>query len=503
MKKKDLIITILCLLSSILFYYIKDNLDIFNLIIALLIYVIFVLSLSHISIYDEIKYYFNKGYFYSKEKIFKDSVISIFIINIIYLVISYFVGISLEKILNINNLLLLVIIVNMGIFIIPFIRLLKEYLIIHNYKKLGNNLFNIYIILNVIYINLISFILSYVKLSNDNKLIIISLSLIINFILLYLFVYFKVLIRRKKLFRNVIKIREENKINYVLVIKKIFKRNKNISFVNIFKYIYYYLSVIISYKVLTDRYYLDINDVKNIIVNTYFYSFILIFIIYLIYNYIVSNKIDDINNNIRSKKYDIVGNMISKLYTNTIGFMLPISIIILFLSGLIWNIIFSENIYSYTLGIMSIYLLFFILYDLLINILLKINNSKILINTLMSGLISFIIIIIPFIDSINRMGYPLILGSILSIIISLIISTLVGSLYLKKYNIKLIDNLEMILNIIYKNIILSIILIILQIMIPIEKYNKINSILILLFYVLIIVIGVVINKIINKKVIKK
>ena len=103
------------------------------------------------------------------------------------------------------------------------------------------------------------------------------------------------------------------------------------------------------------------------------------------------------------------------------------------------------------------------------------------------------------IDTSYRMGYPLIIGSVITLIISHLLVTIMGSIYLKKYNIIVINDIEKILVIFYKNILLSIILILLQLIIPSRLNNQLQALFLILFYFSSGVIYYLLKNLVRKK----
>ena len=131
---------------------------------------------------------------------------------------------------------------------------------------------------------------------------------------------------------------------------------------------------------------------------------------------------------------------------------------------------------------MNVFLVFYIIYDITITIIRYLNKNKQLFRLIIIGFIFFLISLIPIIDTSYRMGYPLIIGSVITLIISHLLVTIMGSIYLKKYNIIVINDIEKILVIFYKNILLSIILILLQLIIPSRLNNQLQALFLILFY---------------------
>lgn len=478
MKRSNFYLYIIFILCIIPFYYLTKDINIFNIILILYLSLIFISTLSHVSIYSLLDRYLKKNYICIKDKVFKIVLSIVSIISLVYIFLTYIISCYLEKIFNLTNLKILSITVSSIILFVLVFKIINEYLIVHNYKKLGNNLLNIYLIFNIIYLLISSLILNFIKINSSIKLIIISLSFIISGLILLSIILF---CYRKK-FKNKTRItRDELKINYYLDIKRIFKTNTYISLINVIKYAYIYISIIVSYRVLTIRYNYSIIDTTEILTHTYFYSLLLVLLIYLIYKYkntIILNNIKKIIENKETDKY----NIISSYYIEKLSIYLPVSLITLLLSKPIYTLILNNYKYSYALGIMNVFLVFYIIYDITITIIRYLNKNKQLFRLIIIGFIFFLISLIPIIDTSYRMGYPLIIGSVITLIISHLLVTIMGSIYLKKYNIIVINDIEKILVIFYKNILLSIILILLQLIIPSRLNNQLQALFLILFY---------------------
>ena len=495
MKRSNFYLYIIFILCIIPFYYLTKDINIFNIILILYLSLIFISTLSHVSIYSLLDRYLKKNYICIKDKVFKIVLSIVSIISLVYIFLTYIISCYLEKIFNLTNLKILSITVSSIILFVLVFKIINEYLIVHNYKKLGNNLLNIYLIFNIIYLLISSLILNFIKINSSIKLIIISLSFIISGLILLSVILF---CYRKK-FKNKTRItRDELKINYYLDIKRIFKTNTYISLINVIKYAYIYISIIVSYRVLTIRYNYSIIDTTEILTHTYFYSLLLVLLIYLIYKYkntIILNNIKKIIENKETDKY----NIISSYYIEKLSIYLPVSLITLLLSKPIYTLILNNYKYSYALGIMNVFLVFYIIYDITITIIRYLNKNKQLFRLIIIGFIIFLISLIPMIDTSYRMGYPLIIGSVITLIISHLLVTIMGSIYLKKYNIIVINDIEKILVIFYKNILLSIILILLQLIIPSRLNNQLQALFLILFYFSSGVIYYLLKNLVRKK----
>ena len=485
MKK---VIYLLYFILLMILYHFTRNTNIFLLTISFSLLLLFNSIFSTMNIKNKIQEYYDNKYYYSNKKILKGSIIFIGIITIILMLISYLIGL----LINIKGITLVNISMCIYIFTNNIIKLESEYFSIEKYKKLGNNLINVYKITNII-LTIITIIILYKVLNLDNYinisiLYLISLLPFIIFNLLFYFIIFKNNKCSKK--------REENKINYIKVIKKSIITNKIKVLYSIITSSYFYTSIIMLYFLLINKYNYTYDVVGTYITNTYLYGLIIIYFIYL---FIKNNYIDKFNmllDKIKNKEDYNIYNFINKITNVT----LSITILLIIISKPLNNIIFNNEI-NIILNV-SYILFFYILYSIIIKISMICNKSKNIFIILLIGLIISIITNIPIINSSYRMGYDMASGSLISIILGFIISTIIGIILInKKLKLSLINNFNDILNIIYENIIYSLILILFTFIIKVNVTSITKSILVIIFYIFITIIFYIIKrKIINKRV---
>ena len=447
MKKIPNLLGIIYIL--LLYYLVNNELKLIitmNFSISLLLYSIF----STTSIKDILN-----NYKYNKNKLLLYLILTIILLTIPISILSYLEG----NILNINNLNITNLLCTIFISINIIIKIIKEY-------QSNSKIYNIYYIL-LLLINIILLIIQKTK-YNIIYLYITSITLfIIIFILLYIL----------KLRKN----KNNIKHNYLKDIKSILVTNKQQVLINIINTSYIYISTIILYYILTNKY---INNNTNIILsNTYFFGIIFINILYKIIEKNI--KIDNINN------YNII---INKILNISLIICIPLMIISYPLSKVIYNS--NYNI----LFPLIILLFFYIIYNTILNISINnISNKKINISML-SGLLIKIIFEIPLINSTYRMGYDITLGSILSTSLGLLITIILLTIFItKKYKINLLNNFNNILNIIYTNIIYLLILVLFTLIVKVDNTKYYINILVIIFYIFISIIFNIIKNKLNKR----
>lgn len=486
MKKISNIISFLLLI--LLYNFTKDS-NMFLLTLSFSMLIIYTSIFSTTSIKSKLETLYNKKYYYSINKIFKNSIILVTIITLVLTLISYLTSLLINiKGLSIVNISMCVYLLTSTI-----IKLEGEYISIIKSKKLGNNLLNIYNIVNNILL-LITIILLYkvFKLENYLNISILYLISLIPFIIINILIYIFVFKSKKEVQK-----REENKLNYIKETKKILVTNKISTIFNIIQSSYIYLIIVILYFILTNKYNYNYDTIGIYITSIYFYGINTIYFIYKIIKSIYIDKFNEIKDKIINKEnYNLI-NIINKIVSLSIS----LTILLIIISKPLNNLLFNNKDMNIILNV-SYILVFYILYNLIINLNIICNKEKNIIITLFTGLIITLITSIPIINSSYRMGYNLVGGSLISIILGITISIIIGIILIKKkLKLSLLNNFNDILNMIYENIIYSLVLVLFTFIVKVNIDSIIKSILVIIFYIFItIVFYITKEKITNKKV---
>lgn len=485
MQFKNLIINIICILFIIPLYYITKSSNIFLYTFSLYLYLILSSMFLHIDIYNNIKKYYDNKYIYSLNTIFKYTNISIILINIFITIVIGLSSLLLNKLFNIKGLVIVNIAMSLTLFINPILKNIQNFIKVYNFKRFSDNLINIYKITNFILL-IINSIIAFKLLKVDDylKISILYLTNIISFFLVYLLSHLLVLNNKikKKQFKK-----KEERIDYKKEIITILSNNKKISISTIIKHSYFYISIIILYFILTNRYGYTYQKVSEVINNSYLYSLGIINIIFLVINYIEEKDINNIKKN--PNKYNLDDYLI-KIFKQFLSLIVILGII----SNAIWFLIFNND-NGYMLYMFSILAFFYYFYNLIIDTIINNINNKKLYIILCIGIALKLILIVPLISAIYRMGYNLLYGDALSSIISYFtVSMLLIITVNKKYNINFVKKFDRIINNIYYNIILCLVLLLFTLIIPVKATNRINSLKIIIIYLVISILYIKIRK---------
>lgn len=484
MKKISNIISFLLL---ILLYNFTKDCNMFLLTLSFSMLIIYTSIFSTTSIKSKLETLYNKKFYYSINKIFKNSIILVTIITLVLTLISYLTSLLINiKGLSIVNISMCVYLLTSTI-----IKLEGEYISIIKSKKLGNNLLNIYNIVNNILL-LITIILLYkvFKLEKYLNISILYLISLIPFIIINILIYIFIFKNKKEVQK-----REENKLNYIKETKKILVTNKISTIFNIIQSSYIYLIIVILYFILTNKYNYNYDTIGIYITSIYFYGINTIYFIYKIIKSIYIDKFNEIKDKIINKEnYNLI-NIINKIVSLSIS----LTILLIIISKPLNNLLFNNKDMNIILNV-SYILVFYILYNLIINLNIICNKEKNIIITLFTGLIITLITSIPIINSSYRMGYNLVGGSLISIILGITISIIIGIILIKKkLKLSLLNNFNDILNMIYENIIYSLVLVLFTFIVKVNINSIIKSILVIIFYIFITIIFYITKEKITKK----
>lgn len=484
MKKISNILSFLLLI--LLYNFTKDS-NMFLLTLSFSMLIIYTSIFSTTSIKSKLETLYNKKYYYSTNKIFKNSIILVTIITLVLTLISYLTSL----LINIKG--LPIVNISMCIYLLTstIIKLEGEYISIIKSKKLGNNLLNIYNIVNNILL-LITIILLYkvFKLENYLNISILYLISLIPFIIINILIYIFIFKNKKEIQK-----REENKLNYIKETKKILVTNKISTIFNIIQSSYIYLIIVILYFILTNKYNYNYDTIGIYITSIYFYGINTIYFIYKIIKSIYIDKFNEIKDKITNKEnYNLI-NIINKIVSLSIS----LTILLIIISKPLNNILFNNKDMNIILNV-SYILVFYILYNLIINLNIICNKEKNIIITLFTGLIITLITSIPIINSSYRMGYNLVGGSLISIILGITISIIIGIILIKKkLKLSLLNNFNDILNMIYENIIYSLVLVLFTFIVKVNIDSIAKSILVIIFYIFITIVFYITKEKIAKK----
>ena len=463
MKEKNIFMNkTIKLLTIILLYYIVGSKNLFLYVLSLSLYEVltsFFHNLSFKERLDEI----SKNTI--KSKIYKLTVIGISSISMLYLIISIIVSDIINILLGIHNILLVFIFMGISTIVSPLVKVTAQY-----YESINNNpkyqrIINIYYIFDNLLLLIIGlFVFRIFNVKDNLATSLLYLSKIISGGLMISFMH---MVNKNK------KILDDNssKISYYHELKYVFTNNSHRKMVEVIKKCYYYMSIIILYLILSSRYGYKGNEIAKIITFVYFYALnIMEYLIYIV---------KFINKSLPTRL-----NPVNRIYSN---FKIMISLVIFFaiISPITCKLLFYDASYAPYLAMINILAIFVLLYDITYE---TVKNKKVIYISLIIGIISKLILVIPLIDSFYRIGYNLVYGDIISTSIGMFLSIVVNYIYIVNTTHNTEKYFDKVLKILFDNIVFCIILVLIQFVIPMKTDNYFRTLGLLWLYLIFIFI---------------
>ena len=468
MKK---IANIIKFIYILLIFYLTKEINILPLVVSFCMHMLYSGVFSTTSVKDMISnYHINKKYG-MRDRIIKYSILSINVVGVLLIILAYHMG----NILNIGYLNIINIFMTISVISNTILKIIKEYLEVVGYKKLSNSLLDIYNVL--VYITGIIVNILLFKVFKLDYYINFSILYLINTIIFILFAILIYILIFKNIEKNKLLKKEKitNKINKILI------TNIPLTIYNIINGTYVYVSIIILYYVLSNKYNYSYDRVGVLISNTYFYGLIILYYITVLVNKYLNIDYKNIKNNFN--------NNVNKI----IKVSLNLTILLIIISKPLSNIFINNN-YNILSNILPL-VFFYVIYNFMINININYIKESNTIIILIIGLIVKVLFEIPLINTLYRMGYSLILGSTISSIFGLVVSSIISIIFIKnKFKLNLLDNFNNILNIIYECIIYTLVVVLFTLVIKIDTVDVMDSILIVVFYIFITIIFHIVEK---------
>ena len=455
MEKKNYLLNVIEYITLIILFMLGNSNKLFVFTLCYLFYKVLSSVYNNIDIKDSILRYKNKdSAFRNKGYIY--SIILVLIYGIFGLGISFLLSMLIDKVFSIDKIVIPLMITSIVTIFKPILNITYSLLQIYNKKKLVNSIHYIYYGIDSVLTIIIYLIISRLKISNY---LFTSILFIPKVISLFIVISLCMMICFRKNGKNKYKLSELRGV--------VNDFNKSLTVVDSTKYGYFYISFIILYIVLVNRYGYKIDEVYNTLVIGYLgcLNLVLLFCDSIKY---FTNKV--------CNEYSF-GRKIVYLLDKGI----PLVIFIIVISKYIYMFLFGNTDGYGILMSFSLLVLFILFYDIITIEYLKTKEN--IGKYLLIGIVVMAITIVPLIDSFYRMGYNLINGSVIAIIIGICITLIMLMLKIKVIDRKIVNRyFEKFIMIIYQNIILSFILVILQLVINFNS-SRMFSLIVIVIYI--------------------
>ena len=463
MKEKNIFINkTVKILTIILLYYIVGSKNLFLYVLSLSLYEVLTAFFHNLSFKERLTKTTDNAL---KNKLYKLTIVGIISISMSYLILSIIVSDVINILLNIENILLVFTFMGFSTVVSPLVKTTTEY-----YENINNNpkyqkIIKLYYLFDNLLLLIIALIVFRVLDIKEN----IAVSLL----------YFSKIISGGSMISLMFLINKgknnyttsNKKISYYHEIKEIFASDCHKKMIEIIKKSYYYISIIVLYLILSSRYGYKGDEIAKIITFVYFYAInIMEYLVYIV---------KFINKSLPTRL-----NPVNRIYSN---FKIMISLVIFFaiISPITCKLLFCDSSYAVYLAMVNILAIFVLLYDITYEI---VKNQKTIYISLIIGIISKLILVIPLINSFYRIGYNLVYGDILSTSIGMFLSIAVNYIYIVNTTHNEEKYFDKVLKILFDNIVFCIILVLVQFIIPMKTDNYLKTLGLLWLYLVFIFI---------------
>ncbi len=461
------------MLEVIPIYAFTKNSDIFLGTLSLAIYMLLINCFQYLKVDKLFKKYWNS---LVSKKILRLVLKRIAAMHGICIIILLLLAITIQKIMHLDNVILVFAVMGINIVVIPMVETLGSYL--------GIKLQNLFLILYEIYL-LVSSYLFFIIWKVPSYIGITGLWMgQVGIFTILIIILYRVM-KRKETSHNKIINDKELKIE----VNNAMKNNSHRVWIRIVNTGIVYLSVIILYIIMFNYYRYDYDSIVKVINDGYFYGYYVMMIMVILVMNITKDKIDNINSLIAKEDYQKASILISNFIGIFIKIILPIIIILAVISGNLWKVLFGNYDGANTMMLLWVMGLFMSLFLIMTKILGELKNRKIYIYILVSCVVIKLVITIPLINASYRMGYMLIYGDIVSNIICYVLGmTLSFIVIMYKLQINFGKLFDKLIGTIYECIILALLIILLQFKINMVVATRLEAIVVILVYVAISVV---------------
>lgn len=291
-------------------------------------------------------------------------------------------------------------------------------------------------------------------------------------------------IRNRKVFNEKIRTVNEPKIDDKVIFKKICYYAIPFIMIDIFKSLYNYVDMVTVVKGLVKFASFKGIDAEVIysMLSTWANKFNMI--VLAISTGVIVSLIPNLTESIVKKDHKEVEKRINQSISILLYLTIPMSLGISFLAKPIWNAFYGESLYGPS--VLSFYIfvgLGICLFTLLVSIIQVLKDYKVVLVSLVVGVLLKIVLNNHLLVAFNRFGFPAYYGVITASIVGYLVSTIICFVVLrKKYDINFEGLIRNIIDILCASTLMVIVLYICKLFIPIEASRRLLNIPIILGY---------------------
>ena len=297
------------------------------------------------------------------------------------------------------------------------------------------------------------------------------------------YIYLKRKIRNSKLLPKKIN-KDEKVISKSEIVKKIMMYSIPFILISLVNNLYTTVDMILLSRTMNDILRLDINVVESVIGVYTTWGIKLNNIILAVSTGLVTSLMPNIVDSFTRKDMDDVNSKFNKAIQCVLLVIVPMTIFLSMLVEPVWTLFYGSSYYGPLVYKMFVYTaLFGGVYTIIVNTLQGLSKYKLVIVTVLSGLVTNAILDVPFMLLAEKLGFNASYGAIIAALVGYSLSIIISfGILNKKYGFKFNDSIKRIPSYIISWVIFILVILLLKLFIPVDLESRLIQVPILFVY---------------------
>lgn len=297
------------------------------------------------------------------------------------------------------------------------------------------------------------------------------------------YIYLKRKIRKAKLLPKEVS-KDEKVISKKEIVKKIMMYSIPFILISLVNNLYTTVDMILLSRTMNDILKLDINVVESVIGVYTTWGIKLNNIILAVSTGLVTSLMPNIVDSFTRKDMDDVNSKFNKAIQCVLLVIVPMTIFLSMLVEPVWTLFYGSSYYGPLVYKMFVYTaLFGGVYTIIVNTLQGLSKYKLVIVTVLSGLVTNAILDVPFMLLAEKLGFNASYGAIIAALVGYSLSIIISfGILNKKYGFKFNDSIKRIPSYIVSWIVFIVVILLLKLFIPVDLESRLIQVPILFVY---------------------
>ena len=297
------------------------------------------------------------------------------------------------------------------------------------------------------------------------------------------YIYLKGKIRKAKLLPKEVS-KDEKVISKKEIVKKIMMYSIPFILISLVNNLYTTVDMILLSRTMNDILKLDINVVESVIGVYTTWGIKLNNIILAVSTGLVTSLMPNIVDSFTRKDMDDVNSKFNKAIQCVLLVIVPMTIFLSMLVEPVWTLFYGSSYYGPLVYKMFVYTaLFGGVYTIIVNTLQGLSKYKLVIVTVLSGLVTNAILDVPFMLLAEKLGFNASYGAIIAALVGYSLSIIISfGILNKKYGFKFNDSIKRIPSYIISWVIFILVILLLKLFIPVDLESRLIQVPILFVY---------------------